>query len=191
MSWNLRDTHMMDTLDALLEHFGPDARAVVWEHNTHIGDFRATADAHGMVNVGQLARERFPGQSVAIGFGTYEGTVTAARAWGERPQRMTVPSARDDSYDAVFHHVDQPRFLLLLRSLRESDRAEELNRWRGQRAIGVVYHPEHETGNYVPTRLADRYDAYIHIDRTRAVAPLAIEPSWSLPVGEETYPTGY
>jgi erythromycin esterase-like protein len=190
-SWNLRDTHMMDTLDRLLAHFGPTSRAVVWEHNTHIGDFRATSDAGGMVNVGQLTRERHPDQSVAVGFGTYQGGVTASRGWGDRPERMTVPPARADSYDSAFHSTGMERSLLLLRSLKSAGRADGLNDWRGQRAIGVVYHPEHEAGNYVPTRLADRYDAYIHIDRTRAIKPLRVEPQWVPTPLEQTYPTGY
>jgi erythromycin esterase-like protein len=190
-SWNLRDTHMMDTLDRLLAHFGPTSRAVVWEHNTHIGDFRATSDAGGMVNVGQLTRERHPDQSVAVGFGTYQGGVTASRGWGDRPERMTVPPARADSYDSAFHSTGMERSLLLLRSLTSAGRADGLNDWRGQRAIGVVYHPEHEAGNYVPTRLADRYDAYIHIDRTRAIKPLRVEPQWVPTPLEQTYPTGY
>jgi erythromycin esterase-like protein len=191
ISWNLRDIHMQNTLDALLQHFGPRSRAVVWEHNTHVGDFRATADAEAMVNVGQLTRERHPGESVAVGFGTYEGSVTASRAWGDRPQRMPVPAAQYGSFDNVFHATQLGRFLLLLSPLREHERADGLNDWRGQRAIGVVYHPEYERGNYVPTRLADRYDAYIHIDWTRAVKPLAIEPIWRQSAVEDTYPTGY
>jgi erythromycin esterase-like protein len=191
LSWNLRDIHMTNTLDALLDHFGSSAKAVVWAHNTHVGDFRATADADGMVNIGQLVRERHPGESIAIGFGTYEGTVTASRAWGDRPERMHVPPAMESSYDRVFHATDLGRFLLLLKTLRDAKQADGLNEWRGQRAIGVVYHPEREGGNYVPTQLANRYDAYIHIDRTRAVKPLAIEPHWTIPPMEDTYPTGY
>jgi erythromycin esterase-like protein len=190
-SWNVRDIHMMDTLDRLLGHFGSEARAVVWEHNTHIGDFRATADADGMVNVGRLIRERHPGTSMAVGFGTYEGSVTAASAWGEPPKHMAVPAAREDSYDNVFHQVGQDRFLIMLEPLREAGEARLLNEWRGQRAIGVVYDPGYEGGNYVPTRLADRYDAYIHIDRTRAVRPLNIPPIWQEPQSGDTYPTGY
>lgn len=191
ISWNLRDIHMMDTLDRLLEHAGPKGKAVVWEHNTHIGDFRATADAAGMVNVGQLTRERHPGQSIAIGFGTYEGSVTASRGWGDHPERMAVPPAQRGSYDNAFHGAEIERFLLLLKPLLDRGEAAGLNEWRGQRAIGVVYHPEYESGNYVPTKLASRYDAYIHIDSSRAVKPLAIEPTWTPAPLEQTYPTGY
>ncbi len=191
LSWNLRDIHMMNTLDALLEHFGEGTKAVVWEHNTHIGDFRATADAGGMVNVGELTRERHPGQSIAVGFGTYEGSVTASDAWGDRPRHLPVPQAMPESFDNVFHQTGLERFLLLTKPLREHDKADGLNDWRGQRAIGVVYHPEYERGNYVPTMLADRYDAYIHLDRTTAVRPLGIEPSWEGPLSLDTYPTGY
>jgi erythromycin esterase-like protein len=194
MSWNLRDIHMTDTLDRLLQHFGPGARAVVWEHNTHIGDFRATADAAGMVNVGQLVRERHPGQSLAVGFGTYEGSVTASTEWGEYPRFMAVPSAMVGSYDNVFHQSDLGNLLLTLKPLRDEGKADGLNEWRGQRAIGVVYDPQSERGNYVPTLLAERYDAYIHIDRTRALKPTnrAFAASESGPLwDQETYPTGY
>lgn len=191
LSWNLRDTHMMDTLDRLLEHLGPESKAVVWEHNTHIGDFRATADASDMVNVGQLTRERYPGQSVAVGFGTYEGSVTASRGWGDRPEHMHVRRAQSGSYDNLMHAARMDRLLVLTQALREKGEADPISEWRGQRAIGVVYHPEFEAGNYVPTNLAERYDAYIHIDRTRAVKPLAIEPTWTPVTLDQTYPTGY
>jgi erythromycin esterase-like protein len=191
LSWNLRDTHMMNTLDRLLDHGGPTAKVVVWEHNTHIGDFRATSDAGEMVNVGQLTRERHPGESVAIGFGSYEGSVTASRGWGDRPEKMQVPRARAGSYDNLMHASGMERLLLLTRGLRERGQAQPFSDWRGQRAIGVVYHPEFEAGNYVPTKLAERYDAYIHIDRTRAVKPLAIEPTWTPAPLDQTYPSGY
>jgi erythromycin esterase-like protein len=189
-SWNVRDRHMVRTLDSLLEHFGPETRAVVWEHNTHIGDFRATADAGDMVNVGQLVRERYGTRAYAIGFGTYVGSVTAATEWGGAPQRMDVPPAQAYSTDRDLHAVGQDRFYLLLRDLDARGRAEPFHQWRGQRAIGVVYRPEYERGNYVQTRLADRYDAYVHIDRTRAVKPTWVEPTWVEPM-QQTYPTGY
>lgn len=192
-SWNLRDTHMQDTLDDLLQHF-PDSKAVIWEHNTHVGDFRFTADADGMVNVGQLTRERHPGESVAVGFGSYEGSVTASREWGSAPEHMRVPQGIPGSYDNIFHQAGLDRFLLLLEPLRETKDSAGFDEYRGQRAIGVVYHPEYERGNYVPTILAGRYDAYIHIDRTRAVKPLNLHvsdqasvPRWN----QETYPTGF
>jgi erythromycin esterase-like protein len=189
-SWNVRDRHMVSTLDALLEHFGPQSRAVVWEHNTHIGDFRATADAGTMVNVGQLVRERYGTAAYAIGFGTYVGSVTAATEWGGPPQRMDVPPARAGSTDNDMHAVGEERFYLLLRDLEAQGEAEPFHAWYGQRAIGVVYRPEYEAGNYVQSRLADRYDAYVHLDRTRAVKPLAIEPTWLEPL-QQTYPSGY
>ena len=188
VSWNLRDQHMVRTLDLLLDHLG--GKAVIWEHNTHIGDFRATADADGMVNVGQLVRERYAEESIAVGCGTYEGSVTAADGWGDPPKRKNVPAAQPGSYDADFHDTGIERFLLPIRDLKARGEADPFTAWRGQRAIGVVYHPEYERGNYVPTRLADRYDAYIHIDRTRAVKPLAIEPTWTEPM-QQTYPSGY
>lgn len=192
-SWNLRDMHMQDTLDALLQH-DPTGKVVVWEHNTHVGDFRFTADADGMVNVGQLTRQRHPGESVSVGLGTYQGSVTASRQWGSSPEHLPVPPGMAGSYDRVFHELALDRFLLLLEPLRQRGEEDGLGEYRGQRAIGVVYHPEHERGNYVPTILAGRYDAFIHIDRTQAVKPLNLSvagaasvPRWQ----EETYPTGY
>lgn len=189
-SWNVRDTHMMDTLDALLAHT-PGTRAVVWEHNTHIGDFRATENPNNMVNIGQLVRERRPGQSIAVGFGTYTGTVTATAEWGQQPQHMHVPAAPPETYDGVFHDVGLDRFLLLLAPLKESGRARGLDDWRGQRAIGVVYNPQDESENYVPTKLVDRYDAYVHIDRSTAIHPLREEPTWQSPLPMDAYPPGY
>lgn len=192
-SWNIRDIHMQDTLDALLDHI-PGAKAVIWEHNTHVGDFRETGNAGGQVNIGQLTRQRHPGEMVAIGFGQYEGSVTASRYWGAQPEYFPVPPGIPGSYDHVFHQTGLDRFLLLLRPLRESLQAGPLDTWRGNRAIGVQYHPEAERHNYVPTKLASRYDAFVHIDRTKAVKPLdlsAAKPE-SVPLWEaETYPEGY
>ncbi|MGH2448244.1 MAG: erythromycin esterase family protein, partial [Chloroflexota bacterium] len=124
----------------------------------------------------------------------FQGSVAASRQWGEYPEFMTVPQGQPGSYDNIFHQTGLDRSLVLLAPLREHDKADGLAEWRGQRAIGVVYHPERESGNYVPTLLADRYDAYIHIDQTRAVKPTNLDfaqhnsvPHWN----QETYPTGY
>lgn len=192
-SWNIRDIHMQDTLDALLEH-DKGAKAVIWEHNTHVGDFRATGNAGGQINIGQLTRQRRPGEMVSIGFGQYQGSVTASRYWGAPPEFFPVPPGIPGSYDHAFHQTGLDRFLLLLRPLHDKLQAGPLDTWRGNRAIGVQYHPEAERHNYVPTKLASRYDAFVHIDNTKAIKPLdlsAAKPD-SVPKWEaETYPEGY
>jgi len=193
-SWNIRDKHMRDTLDRLLAYHGDDAKAVVWAHNTHVGDARATDMVHrGVVNLGQLARERYGDDEVAlIGFGSHRGSVIAADGWGESMERKPVPEGIAGSYEDVFHRaVDTPSSgpdsdaLLIGDEIKEVDPLAEP---RGHRAIGVVYHPERERGNYVPTRLTERYDAFIHVDETEALHPLHIEPGGAeMP---ETYPWG-
>ncbi len=192
-AWNMRDIHMQDMLDALLDH-AAGSKAVVWEHNTHVGDFRQTGNAGGQINIGQLTRQRHPGEMVSVGFGHYEGSVTASRYWGAPPTYMPVPPGIPGSYDNAFHQTGLERFLLLLRPLRESLQAGPLDEWRGNRAIGVQYHPEFEWHNYVPTKLASRYDAFVHIDRTTAIKPLDMSaatpesvPKWDA----ETYPDAY
>ncbi|MFD2331877.1 erythromycin esterase family protein [Cohnella sp. GCM10020058] len=175
-SWNVRDRHMIAALERLMAFHGPMARAIVWAHNTHIGDARATDMAdEGMVNVGQLLRETYGGKVYAVGFGTYEGTVIAGRGWGRPLEEMKVPPAKSGSLEELLHRIEPADKLLML------DDAEQVLRERslGHRAIGVVYHPEHERGNYVPTTLAERYDAFIFMDRTSALAPLAVEPAFS------------
>jgi erythromycin esterase-like protein len=189
-SWNVRDTHMMETLERLLEHHGPDAKAIVWEHNTHIGDARATdMVAEGMVNIGQLARERRADDDVVlVGFGSYEGSVIAGRKWGAPMQRLPVPPAREGSTEALLHQALRQDALFILTGDRPVPPA--LNETRGHRAIGVVYNPENERwGNYVPTRLAERYDAFLYLDRTTALRPLHMvpRPDHDLP---ETFPSG-
>ncbi|WP_326562804.1 erythromycin esterase family protein [Micromonospora sp. NBC_01796] len=186
-SWNVRDTHMADTLDRLLERYGPDTRAVVWAHNTHIGDARATDMAEaGMINIGQLARERHGDDAVSlIGFGGYQGTVVAAPRWGAPAETMTVPPARPGSLEDRMHGMLPERALLVL---SHGDRPDWLNETADHRAIGVVYDPSFEEwGNYVPTRLADRYDAFIWCDQTTAVHEL---PANAEPGELETYPAG-
>jgi erythromycin esterase-like protein len=184
-SWNVRDTHMMDTLDRLLEHHGDGSKAIVWAHNTHVGDARATdMAAGGMVNIGQLARERHGEEAVVlVGFGTHHGRVVAARGWEEPMRVMTVPAARAGSLEDALHEAGGDRLLLFRR--RERDLGDEIP----HRAIGVVYHAERERGNYVPTIVPRRYDAFVHIDATDAVRPLHV------PVAEEqtpeTFPWGY
>lgn len=178
-SWNLRDNHMADTLDRLMQRQGPRARGIVWAHNTHVGDARATemADA-GMVNIGQLVRERHGHEDVAlVGFGSHRGTVIAASHWGGQAQRMTTPPAREGSYEDAFHAAGTEDKLLIFSDSVDQDPL--LDR-RGHRAIGVVYNPEYEAyGNYVSTELAKRYDAFLYIDQTQALHPLRSEPQLS------------
>lgn len=189
-TWNLRDRHMVAVLERLLEKHGPASKAIVWEHNSHIGDFRATYEGEGgHVNVGQLVRERFGPAAIAVGFGTHRGTVTAATAWDGPPRFMRVPPAREGSYEHVFERLEPAAFYLPLARIGAEDPAGAwLRETRGERAIGVVYDPRREAfGNYVPTRLADRYDAYLFFETTLAVEPLDQGPGAP---GLEAYPTG-
>ena len=187
-SWNIRDRHMTETLERLIRHHGPDAKAIVWEHNTHIGDARYTDMAEdGMVNVGQLVREQHPLEDVClVGFGSYRGDVIAAKEWEVPMEKMKVPPAREGSWEDVLHRAGAVNKLLCLEDAREVGAfAEE----RGHRAIGVVYHPEYEHyGNYVPTVLPRRYDAFCYVDVSRALHPLHGQPA--LEKIPETYPWG-
>jgi erythromycin esterase-like protein len=187
-SWNLRDRHMTDTLDRLMRHHGPDAKAIVWEHNAHIGDARYTDMAvGGMFNVGQLVRERHLRQGVyLVGFSSYKGTVIAGKDWEAPMERMRVPPARDGSWEDVLHRAAPANKLLLLSAARKS---EDFLAKRGHRAIGVVYRPEYEQfGNFVPTVLPYRYDALCHIDESQALHPLHLHPARE--IIPETYPFG-
>lgn len=189
-SWNVRDRHMMETLDLLLSHYGRDSRAIVWAHNTHIGDYRATDMLRaGYVNIGGLAREQYGNDAVRlIGFTTHHGTVMAALEWGDEPKVMTVPEAMPGSLEDHLHKIDASAILVPLCSVSERDR-HALNQRIGHRAIGVVYHPESERpGQYVPTQLADRYDALIFMNETQAVHALGIPANTS--EEPETWPSG-
>ncbi len=187
-SWNVRDRHMHDTLDRLLTHYGPGGKAVVWAHNTHVGDARATDMAGaGEVNIGRLARECYgPDRVVLLGFGTHSGTVMAGKAWGAPARVMGVPPARRGSLEDLMHDAAPPQALFIF---PQQDRPDLLTDVLGHRAIGVAYDPHRERwGNYVPTVLGDRYDAFCWIDRTTAVRPLH---TGRVAVGEpETYPSG-
>lgn len=192
-SWNVRDRHMADTLDRLMEFHGPGAKAVVWEHNTHVGDARATdMAAAGMVNVGQLVRERHAADGVVlVGFGSYEGTVIASDFWGGHPHVMPVPPAREGSLEELLHRAlpgDDGLFVF-----PEDPSADGGHRWLREeydhRAIGVVYDPRREKwGNYVATVLGQRYDAFCFLDLTTALTPLHTVPADTSE--EETWPTG-
>ena len=187
-SWNLRDTHMVDTLDRLMEHHGPAARCIVWAHNTHIGDARATDMATaGMVNVGQLVRERHADDGVvAVGFAGHRGGVIAGEEWGAPMERMEVPEARKGSVEDLLHReTGQDALYVFPDDAQPAWLADPLP----HRAIGVVYRPERERwGNYVPTVLGRRYDALLSFDHTSALHPLGPEA----PASEEleTYPHG-
>ncbi len=171
-SWNVRDRHMMETLERLMTHRGPKAKAIIWAHNTHVGDARATDMASaGMVNIGQLARERYgPDMVTLIGFLTHRGHVIAAHGWETPWYHLPVPMAAPGSWEDVFH-LARPADQILV--LGPEVATPPMRTVRGQRAIGVVYHPRYERfGNYVPTDLPARYDAVIHIDSTHALTPL-------------------
>ncbi len=188
-SWNIRDRHMTETLERLMRHHGPDAKAIVWEHNTHIGDARFTDMAEDdMVNVGQLIREGHGEEGVVlVGFGSHHGSVIAGDEWDAPMERMTVPPARAGSWESVLHAAGADDKLLLFSS---ADSSGPMSERRGHRAIGVVYHPKYEhLGNYVPTVLPRRYDALLYLDETEALHPLHLVPrvEGELP---ETYPSG-
>jgi len=188
-SWNLRDKHMADTLTRLLDFHGPGSRIVVWAHNTHIGDARATDMVEeGMFNIGEIARIRHHSKGVVlVGFGSYEGTVLAARQWGDPMQIMRMPEARRGSWEYYMHKAGEGDKLLLLDGLSEDILMMEHH--FPHRAIGVVYDPKYEQyGNYVPSILPLRYNAFIHLDRTRALHALHLaSDTRSMP---ETFPSG-
>jgi erythromycin esterase-like protein len=189
-SWNLRDQHMFETLQVLLAFRGPDAKAVIWEHNSHIGDARATEmGARGELNVGQLARQTFGDAAYLVGFGTDHGTVAAASDW-EAPMRVQrVRPAHADSYERLCHVAQVPAFLLALRQPRRAEVRDELTPARLERAIGVVYRPDTElASHYFQAVLPAQFDEYIWFDETRAVTPLA--PAARAAGVPDTYPFG-
>lgn len=186
-SWNIRERHMTQTIQRLLELYGSDSKIIVWEHNTHVGDARYTdMAAGGMVNVGQLVRETFGQNNVYIvGFGSYKGTVIAADDWGAPIETMRVPPAQKGSWEEVLHRSGAENKILLSSELRQN---EIWMKPIGHRAIGVQYDPSQEKGNYVPSVIPDRYDAFIFIDETKALRPIPIRPRSKPP---DTYPSGY
>jgi erythromycin esterase-like protein/predicted phosphoribosyltransferase len=194
-SWNLRDQHMAETLEQLAAHLDQSAgpgrsKIVVWAHNSHLGDARATAMGEtGEINLGQLARERFGDEVRLIGFSTYRGTVSAASDWGGPVERKRVRPGLPDSYELLFHQVAIPQFWLNLR--RKDDPIVLLNAPRLQRAIGVIYRPETERwSHYFHARVADQFDLMIHLDQTRAVEPLELTAEWEAGEAPETFPFG-
>lgn len=194
LSWNVRDLHMADTLDRLVELHAKlrgrdEVKAVVWAHNTHIGDARQTdMAADGMYNIGQIVRERHGKEGVVlVGFSGHRGSVIAGREWGAPAERLPVPPGQSGSWEDVLHAAGAEDKLLLTDVLAENPAANE---WRGHRAVGVVYNPEYERlGNYVPSVLPKRYDALLYIDQTEALHPIHTEHPRRGEV-PETYPTG-
>ena len=190
-SWNLRDRHMAETLDALVTHLGRKgrrAKLAVWEHNSHLGDARATEmGQRGELNVGQLTREKYGHEAVLVGFTTHHGTVTAASDWGKPAERKRVRPALAGSYEALFHTTGRDRFLLIP---NDSDAmAQQLSAPRLERAIGVIYRPETERqSHYFRARLTDQFDAVLHFDETRAVKPLETTAEWEAGELPETFP---
>jgi len=173
-SWNLRDQHMFDTLTALLDFHGEGARAVVWAHNSHLGNAAATEmGAHGELNIGQLCRERFGDGCYAIGFGTDHGTVMAADAWDEPGRVMNVRPTHQESYEGMAHRCGIPSFLLPLRQPRLAEARDALLEPRLERAIGVLYRPQTEMqSHYFQAYLPVQFDEWVWLDETRAVRPL-------------------
>ena len=191
-SWNLRDNHMVETLQALEKHLEGAvgrARLVVWAHNSHLGDASATEMGdRGEWNVGQLARDRWGSNALLVGFSTHHGTVTAASEWDGVAERKRVRPGLPGSYEDLFHRTGQGRFWLPLDAPALADLLRER---RLQRAIGVIYLPQSERlSHYFHTRLPAQFDAMVHIDATRAVQPLVAEPAWHAGEPAETWPSG-
>jgi erythromycin esterase-like protein len=189
-SWNLRDTHMVETLEAIVAHLerdGEPAKLCVWAHNSHLGDARATQMGRGgEINVGQLVRERFGEAACLVGFTTYTGSVTAAHDWDEPAGRRTVRPGLAGSTEALFHRVGDPRFLLDMRvpAVRDALAGSRL-----ERAIGVIYRPETERqSHYFHVDLPRQFDVVIHYDETRALEPLERSGGWVEGEAPETYP---
>jgi erythromycin esterase-like protein len=193
-SWNLRDRHMADILASLTTHLerdGAPAKVVVWAHNSHVGDARATElGLMGEINLGQLARQRFGAGAVLIGFTTYEGTVTAASNWDEPAQRMQVRRALPGSVEHLFHELGIRNFMLDLSTPTVA--ASGLRVPRLERAIGVIYRPATERqSHYFLASLSEQFDAVLHYDTTRAVQPLeraTPRAPWATNEAPETYP---
>lgn len=193
-SWNLRDRHMMETLTELERHLrrsggGDPPKIVVWAHNSHLGDARATEmGKRGELNVGRLVRERYGQDAVLIGFSTHTGSVTAASDWDGVTERKLVQASLPESYEQLMHTVGIESFWLSLRGTSRHNQLLSVPRL--QRAIGVIYRPDTERqSHYFHAELPQQFDALIHIDTTRAVEPLERTAAWS-PEAPETYPAG-
>jgi erythromycin esterase-like protein len=194
-SWNVRDSHMADTLDALREHIashkGSRAKIVVWAHNSHIGDARATESGErGRLNLGQLVREHYePEETFLLGFTTHDGTVTAASDWDNPPERKDIVPSMAGSFEHLFHDTGLGNFLFPIRG--QEGLYEFAKERRLERAIGVLYLPDNERlSHYIEANLAHQFDSVIHFDRTMALKPLDHSPYWTHEEVPETYPFG-
>jgi erythromycin esterase-like protein len=188
-SWNLRDQHMFDTLQEVLDGRGGDAKAVVWAHNSHLGNAAATEmGARGQHNVGQLCRDAYGDAAYLIGFGTDRGTVAAASEWGGPMEVKDVRPAHEDSYERLCHESEVPSFLLPLRPAHAPELRDALADARLERAIGVIYRPETELrSHYFQARLPQQFDEYVWFDETEAVTPLTSDAGAGMP---DTFPFG-
>lgn len=191
-SWNLRDTHMMQTVESLLDFASVNQKKpkiIVWAHNSHLGDARATQmHQHGELNLGQLIRERYGNKAVSVGFTTYTGTVSASSGWGKDVERKFVRPAIDGSYEALFNELKIPNFLLLMNNPQVHD---ILSQQLLERAIGVIYLPQSErASHYFYASLAKQFDAVIHFNVTNAVVPLDKTTQWEQGELPETFPFG-
>jgi len=188
-SWNQRDQHMFETLQAVLKFRGQNSKAIIWEHNSHVGDARATQmSARGELNIGQLARQEYGDAAYLIGFGTDHGTVAAASEWGGSMEVKQVQPSHIDSYERICHEVHSDNFLLPLRKPIQEITRKKLLAERLERAIGVIYRPETELqSHYFYASLPHQFDEYIWFDETRAVEPLARETTKGM---ADTYPFG-
>ena len=192
-SWNLRDTHMVETVDSLVSYLhrrGHEAKIVIWAHNSHLGDARATEmGARGELNVGQLIRQKYGTEAVLVGFTTYTGTVTAATNWDDPGESKQVRPALPESYELGFHETHVPRFFLDLGD--GASRTPLLSRPRLERAIGVIYRPETErVSHYFRADLPRQFDAIFHFDHTIALEPLEKPEQWEHTELPETFPSG-
>jgi erythromycin esterase-like protein len=197
VSWNLRARHMTEMLEALAIFLDVEgkrspaspAKLVVWAHNSHLGDARATEmSQRGEINVGQLVRVRNPIATKLVGFTTYDGTVTASSNWEKPAERKVVRPALEGSYERLFHEIGYRRFLLDLTT--ETDARRALMTPRLERAIGVIYRPESERqSHYFHAVLPRQFDAVLHYDTTRAVEPMEPTASWERGEIPETYPS--
>jgi erythromycin esterase len=174
-TWNIRDRHMTETVNRLMNFHGSDSKIIIWEHNTHIGDARATdMRRSGLINVGQLIKEQHDQEGVIrIGFGSYQGTVLAGYNWGGAMKKMDIPKARQGSWEHLLHETGAYDKFILSKDIQNHESSI------GHRAIGVVYDPDHEYGNYVPSIIPMRYEAFIYLDKTTALHPLHILPDGS------------
>jgi erythromycin esterase-like protein len=188
-SWNLRDRHMFDTLQTLLRHRGPRAKAIVWAHNSHIGNAAATSMGwEGEFNIGELCRSAYGDRLVAIGFGTDRGTVAAASDWDSPMEVKELKPARSDSYEHLFRRSGHARSLTDWRSADRANLRDTLSEQRLQRAVGVVYRPDTELlSHYFHSVLSEQFDCYVWFETSRAITPIGRDRPAGSP---ETYPFG-